>query len=173
MHRTCGRAAPTRPAPLRRLPSLPSAAPLSLVLVVGHVAHPAPPDPHFREPLPRIAVTLPEVTLRRCHGDRRRLPAPPPRLARSAPFAMETTGIPGRGGGSAAGRPARYSTGTRELVKGNGGAGRGSGSRGSAHRASPRSRASHRGPATGRARRWCRRPAGVSQTSIFPFGLEL
>ncbi|KAF4799092.1 hypothetical protein TURU_057661 [Turdus rufiventris] len=30
---------------------------------------------------------------------------------------METAGTPGRGGGSAAGRPARYSTGTRELVK--------------------------------------------------------
>ncbi|XP_032913364.1 UPF0193 protein EVG1 isoform X3 [Catharus ustulatus] len=44
-------------------------------------------------------------------------PPRPPCLARSAPFAMETTGIPGRGGGSAAGRPARYSTGTRELVK--------------------------------------------------------
>nr|XP_031359543.1 UPF0193 protein EVG1 [Lonchura striata domestica] len=45
-------------------------------------------------------------------------PPPLPRAARAPPVAMEAAGCPGRGGLSAAGRPARYSTGTRELVKG-------------------------------------------------------
>lgn len=62
---------------------------------------------------------------RRCRGDRRPFSRPAPPARPVAAVAMEAAEIPGRGGVSAAGRPARYSTGTRELVRGNGGAGRG------------------------------------------------
>uniref|UniRef100_A0A8D2MHN1 EVG1 protein n=1 Tax=Zonotrichia albicollis TaxID=44394 RepID=A0A8D2MHN1_ZONAL len=147
--RTCGRAALTRPEaahaaafPPSFLPSLPPSLPaclpacprpppslspsLSLTCPRCRTCCPAaPPDRHFRQQLPAVAVTPPELVLRRCRGDRRRFPRPAPPARPVAAVAMEAAGIPGCGGVSAAGRPARYSTGTRELVRGKGGAGRG------------------------------------------------
>uniref|UniRef100_A0A8C5X1V1 Chromosome 22 open reading frame 23 n=1 Tax=Malurus cyaneus samueli TaxID=2593467 RepID=A0A8C5X1V1_9PASS len=61
---------------------------------------------------------LPEVLPRRCRGDRSRFPARPRfRPVLSPPVAMEAAGAPEGGRDSAAGRPARYSPGTRELLR--------------------------------------------------------